>query len=296
MVFCANIATLSIVLLAMLKAETRFTFKSFIEALVASSRGALMVSACCACSGLIVGVLSLTGIGYKFINLITILAGDSLFLLMVYLMLTSFVLGMGIPTTPAYIVVATLGAPALIKAGAPQLVAHMFVFYYAILSFITPPVCVAAFAGAAIAESKAMETGFIALKLGIVAFIRALHVRLSARAPRHRRNARNHLGRPHSHHRRHRHRGRYAELASVLDLRMGTRLPAHRRADAHLSRPLHRHHRLRAPLLRRHRPDAPPRRAPSPHNPAPQEPFLRCPPGIPPAEGCSVPHLHITAQ
>ena len=117
------------------------------------------------------GVLSLTGIGYKFINLITILAGDSLFLLMVYLMLTSFVLGMGIPTTPAYIVVATLGAPALIKAGAPQLVAHMFVFYYAILSFITPPVCVAAFAGAAIAESKAMETGFIALKLGIVAFI-----------------------------------------------------------------------------------------------------------------------------
>ena len=134
-VFCANIATLSIVLLAMLKAETRFTFKSFIEALVASSRGALMVSACCACSGLIVGVLSLTGIGYKFI------------------------------------VVATLGAPALIKAGAPQLVAHMFVFYYAILSFITPPVCVAAFAGAAIAESKAMETGFIALKLGIVAFI-----------------------------------------------------------------------------------------------------------------------------
>ena len=147
----------------MLKAETRFTFKSFIEALVASSRGALMVSACCACSGLIVGVLSLTGIGYKFINLITILAGDSLFLLMVYLMLTSFVLGMGIPTTPAYIVVATLGAPALIKAGAPQLVAHMFVFYYAILSFITPPVCVAAFAGAAIAGCAAGEEGCVGL-------------------------------------------------------------------------------------------------------------------------------------
>ena len=117
------------------------------------------------------GTLSLTGIGYKFINLITILAGDSMILLMVMLMLTSFVLGMGVPTTPAYIVVATLGAPALIKAGAPVLVSHMFVFYYAILSFITPPVCVAAFAGAAIAESKAMETGFIAMKLGIVAFI-----------------------------------------------------------------------------------------------------------------------------
>ena len=170
-VFCANIATLSIVILAMFKKETRFTFKSFLDALVASSRSALMVSACCASAGIIIGVLSLTGIGYKFINLITILAGNSLFLLMVLLMLTSFVLGMGMPTTPAYIVVATLGAPALIKAGAAPLVAHMFVFYYAILSFITPPVCVAAFAGAAIAGSKAMETGFTAFKLGIVAFI-----------------------------------------------------------------------------------------------------------------------------
>lgn len=170
-VFCANVATLSIIILSFLSSETRFTFKSFLDALVASSRGAMMVSACCACSGIIIGVLSLTGIGYKFINLITIIAGDSMFLLMVLLMLTSFVLGMGVPTTPAYIVVATLGAPALIKAGAAPLVAHMFVFYYAILSFITPPVCVAAFAGAAIAESKAMKTGFAAFKLGIVAFI-----------------------------------------------------------------------------------------------------------------------------
>ena len=143
-------------------------------------------------------------------------------------MLTSFVLGMGIPTTPAYIVVATLGAPALIKAGAPQLVAHMFVFYYAILSFITPPVCVAAFAGAAIAESKAMETGFIALKLGMwpssCPTCSSISPRSSASAKRPKSS-----GRHHSHHRRHRHRGRYAELASVLDLRMGTRLPAHRR-------------------------------------------------------------------
>ena len=169
--YCANMATLSIVIIGMFRKETRFTAKSFLMALVATSRSALMVSACCAAAGLIVGTLSLTGIGYKFINFITILAGDSMLLLMVLLMLTSFVLGMGMPTTPAYIVVATLGAPALIKAGAPVLVAHMFVFYYAILSFITPPVCVAAFAGAAIAESKAMDTGFIAMKLGIVAFI-----------------------------------------------------------------------------------------------------------------------------
>ena len=167
----AFISIASVIVVSCFSAETRFTPKSLYHTLELSSRNALMISTCSACAGIIVAIVSITGIGYKFINLITILAGDSLFLLMVYLMLTSFVLGMGIPTTPAYIVVATLGAPALIKAGAPQLVAHMFVFYYAILSFITPPVCVAAFAGAAIAESKAMETGFIALKLGIVAFI-----------------------------------------------------------------------------------------------------------------------------
>lgn len=170
-VFCANMAVFSIIALSFFSAETRFSFKGFLDSMVASSRSALMVSACCACSGIIIGTLSLTGIGYKFISLITLLAGDSLFLLMIFLMLTSFVLGMGVPTTPAYIVVATLGAPALIKAGALPIVAHMFVFYYAILSFITPPVCVAAFAGAAIAGSKAMDTGVQAFKLGIVAFI-----------------------------------------------------------------------------------------------------------------------------
>lgn len=126
------------------------------------------------------GVLSLTGIGYKFINLITILAGDSLFLLMVYLMLTSFVLGMGIPTTPAYIVVATLGAPALIKAGAPQLVAHMFVFYYAILSFITPPVCVAALRGGCHRRKQGHGDGLYRPQARHRGFHRALHVRLSA--------------------------------------------------------------------------------------------------------------------
>ena len=256
-VFCANIATLSIVLLAMLKAETRFTFKSYIEALVASSHGALMVSACCACSGLIVGVLSLTGIGYKFINLITILAGDSLFLLMVYLMLTSFVLGMGIPTTPAYIVVATLGAPALIKAGAPQLVAHMFVFYYAILSFITPPVCVAAFAGLP-SPVKAMETGFIALKPGIVAFI-VPYMFVYQPAPLGiGRNARNHLGRHHSHHRRHRHRGRYAELASCSTSGMGTALLLTGGLTLIFNPGLSTDIIGFRASLRRHRPDAPP--------------------------------------
>ena len=115
--------------------------------------------------------IALTGVGYKFINFVTMLAGDSLLLLMICLMITSMILGMGVPTTPAYIIVATLGVPALVKFGVTGLAAHMFVFYYAILACITPPVCIAAFAGASIAEAKAMETGWLSAKLGIVAFI-----------------------------------------------------------------------------------------------------------------------------
>ena len=136
-----------------------------------SARNALMISSCCACAGIVIGVIALTGVGYNFINLVTTLAGDSLFLLMLFLTFTCIVLGMGVPTTPAYIIVATLGAPALIKMGVPAIAAHMFVFYYAILSVITPPVCMASFAGAAIAEADAMKTGFVSVKLGIVAFI-----------------------------------------------------------------------------------------------------------------------------
>ena len=118
-----------------------------------------------------VGCITATGIGFKFINVITSLAENNLIIMMVLLMLTCIVLGMGVPTTPAYIIVATLGAPVLIKMGVPVIAAHMFVFYYAILSVVTPPVCLAAFSGASIAEANAMKTGFISMRLAIVAFI-----------------------------------------------------------------------------------------------------------------------------
>ena len=150
---CAYIATLSIVLLAAFRKESRFDLNAFIDALVKSARNSLMISACCASAGIIIAVIALTGVGYKFMSCITLIAGDHLFLLMIVLMLTCMILGMGVPTTPAYIIVATLG------------------FYYAILACITPPVCIAAFAGASIAEARAMETGWISAKLGIVAFI-----------------------------------------------------------------------------------------------------------------------------
>ena len=167
----AFVATLFIVLLSFINAETRLTPKRLIKALTHSARNALMVSAACACSGIIIGVITLTGIGYTFINAVTDLAGGNLFMLMMLLTITCLILGMGVPTAPAYIIVATLGAPALVKFGVPPIAAHMFVFYYAILSVITPPVCIASYSGAAIAEANAMKTGFVSVKLGIVAFI-----------------------------------------------------------------------------------------------------------------------------
>lgn len=167
----AFIATLSVLVISCFSKETRFTPKSFLGAMEYSARNALMISACCACAGIVVGIVALTGVGYKFINFITTVGDGNQLLLMVLLMFTCFILGMGVPTTPAYVIVATLGAPALMKMGVPTLPAHLFVLYYAILSVITPPVCMASFSGAAIAEANSMETGFVAFKLGIVAYI-----------------------------------------------------------------------------------------------------------------------------
>ena len=169
--FAAFGTTLFIVLLGMCAAATRFTPARFLLALKVTARNALMVSTCCACAGIVVGCITATGIGFKFIHIITSLADNNLVLMMIVLMMTCIVLGMGVPTTPAYIIVATLGAPVLVKMGVPVIAAHMFVFYYAILSVVTPPVCLAAFSGAAIAEADAMRTGFIAMKLAVVAFI-----------------------------------------------------------------------------------------------------------------------------
>ncbi len=130
-----------------------------------------MISTCSACAGIIVAIVSITGIGYKFISIITDLGQFHILLLLILLMFTCFVLGTGVPATPAYIIVATLGAPALMKLGIPTLSAHMFVLYYAILSEITPPVCLSAYAGASIAGANAMQTGWRAFRLGIVAYI-----------------------------------------------------------------------------------------------------------------------------
>lgn len=169
--FAAFSSTAFIVILGMLATATRFTPARLIQAFVMSARNALNISVCSACAGIVVGVIIQTGLGFKFINVVTAMAGNNLMMMMILLMITCLVVGMGVPTTPAYIIAATLGAPVLMKMGVPVMAAHMFVFYFAIISAITPPVCMAAFSGAAIAEANAMKTGFIACRLGIVAFI-----------------------------------------------------------------------------------------------------------------------------
>ena len=167
----AFISIASVIVVSCFSAETRFTPKSLYHTLELSSRNALMISTCSACAGIIVAIVSITGIGYKFISIITDLGQFHILLLLILLMFTCFVLGTGVPATPAYIIVATLGAPALMKLGIPTLSAHMFVLYYAILSEITPPVCLSAYAGASIAGANAMQTGWRAFRLGIVAYI-----------------------------------------------------------------------------------------------------------------------------
>jgi TRAP-type uncharacterized transport system fused permease subunit len=127
--------------------------------------------AICACAGIIVGVIALTGIGGRFSNMVLTVAGESRFLALVFAMLIALVLGMGMPTTAAYAVAASVVAPGLAQMGVTPLTAHLFIFYYAVISAITPPVALASFAAAGMANADPWKTSFIALKLGLATFI-----------------------------------------------------------------------------------------------------------------------------
>lgn len=164
-------AIVSVIAIAMIKAATRINFKTLLKALDLGARSALETAVACAAAGMVIGLISLTGLGLNFSSMILKLAGGSLFATLFLTMIGSIILGMGLPTVAAYIVQVALTVPALIELGVAPLAAHMFVFYFAIVSAITPPVALAAFAGAGIAGSDPMRTGMIAIRLGIAAFI-----------------------------------------------------------------------------------------------------------------------------
>lgn len=169
--FAAFWAIVSAIILSSIKAETRLNPRGFAKALENGAKSSLSVVAACASAGIVVGVVTLTGLGLKFSSAVIELAQGNLYLTMLFTMVASLILGMGLPTTAAYIICSILAVPALINLGVQPLAAHLFVFYYAILSAITPPVALAAFAAAGIAKSDAMATGVTAVRIGFAKFV-----------------------------------------------------------------------------------------------------------------------------
>jgi TRAP transporter 4TM/12TM fusion protein len=141
------------------------------DALAGSSRECSQLIAVCAAAGIVAGVINLTGVGGRFASMLLAIAGDSGFLAMLFAMVVAMILGMGVPTTAAYAIAAAVVAPGLIRVGTPPLVAHMFIFYFATLSAITPPVALASFAAAGMAGANMWKTSLIAIKLGLATFI-----------------------------------------------------------------------------------------------------------------------------
>ncbi|MCR5288795.1 MAG: TRAP transporter fused permease subunit [Treponema sp.] len=164
-------ATVAVIICGILDPHDRLTATRILEGAVASGRSLCSVLSACVTSGIIVGIFSLTGLGLKFSNCIVQLGSSSLLLSLVLSMLVCAVLGMGLPTTAAYIVCATAIAPALINLQVPVFSAHLFLLFFASISAITPPVAVASYAAASIADENPIKVSATAFKLGITGFI-----------------------------------------------------------------------------------------------------------------------------
>jgi TRAP transporter 4TM/12TM fusion protein len=183
--YAACLAIVSVYVVSFFRKDTRFTAEGLVDAITTGSRNTIGVGIACAVAGTIVGIVSLTGIGQllvgaliKVVNVPFFVAtGTSLLVALLLTMVSCLVLGMGVPTTANYVIMATITAPMVLRAGellgieVPLLAAHMFVFYFGIAADITPPVALASFAGAAIAKSDPMKTAVTATRLAIVVFI-----------------------------------------------------------------------------------------------------------------------------
>jgi len=166
-----SLGILSAIVVSWLHARGRVGPRRALEGLALAARDCVQLVAVCACAGIIVGVVALTGIGGRFSELLLALAGQSQLVAMVFAALIALVLGMGMPTTAAYAIAAAVVAPGVTKMGVPPLVAHMFIFYFAVISAITPPVALASFAAAGMAQADPWRTSWIALKMGLATFI-----------------------------------------------------------------------------------------------------------------------------
>jgi len=169
--YAAAIAIIAAIVVGLFNKENRITPKRIWEALAAGGQGMVTVAVACGVAGIIAGTITMTGLATMLINGILALAGDKVIIALFLTMLTCIILGMGVPTTANYCIMAATCAPILIKMGVPDLAAHFFVFYFGIVADLTPPVALAAYAGAAIAQANPMKTAFTATKLAIGAFI-----------------------------------------------------------------------------------------------------------------------------
>lgn len=167
----ALIAIILSVASSILRKNTRINLLDIPKALEAGARSALSVVAATACAGIIIGVVTLTGVGLKLGTALVDLARGNLLITLFFTMVTSLILGMGVPTTANYVITSTIAAPALLRIGVPVLAAHMFAFYFGVIADVTPPVALAAMAGAGIARANPFKTGVTASKLAIAAFL-----------------------------------------------------------------------------------------------------------------------------
>ena len=167
----ALLGCLLCIIVPYLRSGTRVSFLQILTALPQAARSVISVATACSTAGIIIGMVTLTGLGQRIGTGIFGLVGNSVFLSLVCAMFTSLILGMGVSTTSNYLITSTIAAPILIKAGIPLLASHMFCFYFGIVADITPPVALAAYAGSAIAGGNAFRTGVNATKLAIAAFL-----------------------------------------------------------------------------------------------------------------------------
>ena len=151
--------------------EHRMTPQRILDALISGGFGAIEVAAACACSGIVIGVIAITGVGLAFSSFVLSLSGGILPLALILTMIGSIILGMGVPTTAQYIITSTLAAPALAQMGVPMMSAHLFCLYFGVLADVTPPVALATYAASGLARSNPMKTGFTALVTAVAGFL-----------------------------------------------------------------------------------------------------------------------------
>jgi TRAP transporter 4TM/12TM fusion protein len=167
----ASLAIVLAIVVSLFDSENRITPHKILDALEAGGKSTITVGAACGVAGIISGTITMTGLANDLINGIVTLAGDRLIIALVLTMICCIILGMGVPTTANYCIMAATTAPILIRMGVPTLAAHFFVFYFGIVADITPPVALAAYAGSAIAKSNPMKTAVNASKLAVAVFI-----------------------------------------------------------------------------------------------------------------------------